>query len=738
MEDKRVVCHFCKGRCRIVMHTEGGRLVGFDEDPTFPRKTWFKSCPRIGFAKEFMYHPERLGYPLKRAGERGEGKWQTIPWEQAFDEIAGKLQKLKARYGAETLALLRGTARMNEFEGERFANLFGTPNHTCQIVICFGPFNTISTAMFGWSIVAHSGPVTSLNTRCFMVVGVGQTQAFLGTWQYIREQKKLGAKLIVIDPREIPEAKVADLWLQPRPATDTALLMGMINVIIEEDLYDHEFVEKWCYGFDKLRERAKDYPLDRVAEITWVPAEKIREAARMYAMNRPASVDHGMGLEQQPNSVIAALQALNILVAITGNVDIPGGNCYVGPSQDFIPHEVVESDAQLSLEQKMKQIGGSQFKVMSWIGDELIQEPVRKLWGKRCASTLQGSNAHPPSVFRAMITGKPYPVRAAIECGSNAMVAFANTKLVYKALKSLDLYVINDYWLTPSADLADYVLPVASWMERPWLWDWMGNNSTIYAGEQGLPNSVPGEYDHKTDWEIFRGIGIRLGQDWPWENLEQLFDYRLSPRGITLKEFMTQGGFSAPAPEFRKYEKMGGFATRTGKCELYLTVLEQLGLDPLPSYEEGFETPISTPEVADEFPLMLITGGKFMPMFHSEFRQIDTARRRRPNPLVQVNPDTAARLGIGDGDWIWIETRRGRIRMRCQLFAGIDPGVVHCEHGWWFPELPGEEPWLHGVWESNANVLTEDNPKYCNKGNGGWPLKTALCRIYKCKVYGKK
>ncbi|MFC1824390.1 molybdopterin dinucleotide binding domain-containing protein, partial [Thermodesulfobacteriota bacterium] len=237
-----------------------------------------------------------------------------------------------------------------------------------------------------------------------------------------------------------------------------------------------------------------------------------------------------------------------------------------------------------------------------------------------------------------------------------------------------------------------------------------------------------------SDWEVLRGIGIRLGQDWPWENLEQVFDHRLSPLGISHREFMAQGGFSFP-DKIPSYKEMGGFGTPTGKLELYSTVFEQLGIDPLPAYRESFENPVATPELAEEYPYMLITGGRFNPLFHSEFRQIEPLRKLHPDPLVQIHPETAANLDIVDGDWVWIATPRGRIRMKCRCTDRIHPGVVHVEHGWWFPELPGEEPWLHGLWESNCNVLTETAPDACNEKNGGWPLRTALCKITKCKVY---
>jgi len=307
---------------------------------------------------------------------------------------------------------------------------------------------------------------------------------------------------------------------------------------------------------------------------------------------------------------------------------------------------------------------------------------------------------------------------------------------VYKALKSLELYTVQDYFLTPSAELADYVMPVASWLERPFLFAWSGSDNMMIGGEQVLPASVPGKYDRKTDEEILGELARRLGyaEHWPWKNREELFDYQLQPLGMTFKEFMAQGGFDSKPNEYKKYERTG-FATPTGKFELYSTIFEKLGYDPLPQYKESFENPVSTPEIAKEYPLMLITGGRFIPMFHSEHRQVDWMRRQHPDPLVQINPRTAEGLDIKDGDWVWIESRRGRVRMKAKLFDGIDPRVVHCEHGWWFPELPGEEPWLHGVWESNVNVLTDDDPDTCDEHAGGWPLKTALCKVYKCKVY---
>jgi len=388
---------------------------------------------------------------------------------------------------------------------------------------------------------------------------------------------------------------------------------------------------------------------------------------------------------------------------------------------------------------KAKQLGSDRFKLLAWPGRDIMNTYTRKHWGRDFGELGLTCSCHMPTLYRAMITEKPYPVKGLFTVWSNPMVTQGNTKLVHKALKSLDLYVVHDYFMTPSADLADYVFPCASWLERPWLWDQYSEDCDIYAAEAGLPASIPGEYEHRTDYELFRGLALRMGQEqyWPWKNLEETYDWKLAPMNTTFKEFMAKGGMYYPKPEYKKYERLGGFGTATGKVELYSTVFEKLGYDPLPNYVEPFETPLSRPDLVEEYPHILITGGRFLPYFHSEHRQMESVRKLHPDPLVQIHPETAKGLGLEDGDWVWIKTLRGTVKMKCTYFEGIDPRVVHAEHGWWFPEQPAEEPWLHGVFQSNVNVLTEDDPDVCNRLNGGWPLKTGMCKITKVKTFSK-
>ncbi|UCG65562.1 MAG: molybdopterin-dependent oxidoreductase [Deltaproteobacteria bacterium] len=740
----RSICRFCNSRCGLLVTSEDGQLVRIEEDRKDPRVDMIfpptKACVRLPAAKEYVYHPERVRFPLKRKGEKGENKWETISWPQALDEIAAKLGELVHKYGPESLAATGGTGRTILWPYKRFMNLLGSPNIVAQAMICFAPAHAPAAAMIGWPL-RHRGHVRVQTgadgrpvTKCVLILGMDPSQARLRFWKSLRETKKRGGtKIIVVDPRRTQTAELADLWLQIRPGTDTALLLSMINVVIQEALYDAEFVNNWCYGFDPLKERVKDYTPEKAAEITWVPAEKIREAARIYATERPGISVHGMGTEHLENSQ-DAIQARIILAALVNNIDVYGGDGICGPSP-CISEVEMELGRLLSPEQRSKQIGADRFKLLSWPGRELIWEQNRKYWGSEC---LTYALSHGPSLMRAILTGQPYSVRAVITQNSNPLVTFPNIKLVYKALKSLDLYVVKDFWLTPSAQLADYVLPTACWLERPELIGGQGLDNRIIGGEAALPAKVPGLHEHWTDYEFFRELGLRMGQSeeyWPWQTLEEAFDYQLAPLGLTFKQFMVQenGVHTIAKDEYEKHTKRGGFGTPTGKLELSSTILEKLGYDPLPRYVEPHEDPLSSPDLCKEYPLMLITGGRFIPYFHSEHRQIPSIRKRYPDPKVQIHPDTANELGIQDGDWVWIEGLRGRVRQRAELFDGIYPQVVHAQHGWWFPERPGEEPWLAGVWESNIDVLTDDDPDHCNTRSGGWPLKTALCKVYKCK-----
>jgi anaerobic selenocysteine-containing dehydrogenase len=366
----------------------------------------------------------------------------------------------------------------------------------------------------------------------------------------------------------------------------------------------------------------------------------------------------------------------------------------------------------------------------------MLMRNITRVWGAPVNEMFHQCQSHTPSAYRAIITGEPYPITALFTSHSNPMVTEIATQSVYEALKSpnLQLYVVNEFFMTPSAELADYVLPAATWLERPDVWAFSDYGSYVWAREAVVPHIVPGRYEHLRDYDIWRELGIRLGQeaDWPWETLEEALDYRLAPLGYTLKTFPRV--ILRPIVE-KKYEKQG-FATTTGKVELRSTVLEALGYDPLPKYLVPPESPQGDPELAKEYPYTLITGRRIRYYYHAEWRQVESVRKHYPDPIVRVHPETARAEGIADGDWIWIETKRGRVRQKVQFFDKMDPQIISAEHGWWYPEMPAPEPSLHGAFESNINVCTSDDPDHCNPEMGSYPLRTALCRISKAEPVG--
>ena len=727
----RSFCNWCKGECGVLVYSENGHLVKLEEDPEWFRSVWpaTRGCIRLRSASEWFYHPKRLNYCLKRAGGRGQGKWQRISWGQALDEIATKLEEIRGKHGPEAVATTRGTLRTHEEYRTRFMSLFGSPNNIGQSRICMGPRSVMGNTIAG----KFSNFAIKPMTKCVVLLGVEPLVSRPWVAKILRETKDRGVKIITIDPRRTRSAELADIWLQVRPGTDSALLLGMIHVIIKAGLYDKDFVDHWCYGFERLKERIEDFPPEVCSRITNVPSEKIVEAAQTYATHKPGVFIEGMGVEHSYN-VIQALHARWILAALVGNIDVEGGEAQAS-SHDIVTARDIEMAEAMSSEQWAKMLGGERFRLFSYEAERMRIEAQTRIFGKSAGTWAGTGQGFAPAVYRAAITGKPYPVKAFITQAGNPMVTHANTKLVYQALMASELYVVMDYFSTPSSAIADYVLPAASWLERPELWTFFDYSPNIFIRRAALPHIMPEEYEHYRDFDLWRGLGIRLGQMeyWPWETLEESLNYRLSPLGLTLD---TAPIVYSKRQEYKKYEKVG-FATPTGKVELYSTILEKLGYDPLPKYTEPPETVISAPDLAKEYPYTLITGGRIREFYHSEWRQVESVRSHHPYPIVQIHSETAAKLDVRNGDWLWIETPRGRICQKAQLFDGMNPSIIHAEHGWWLPEMPEEEPWLYGVWAVNINVCMNDDPEVCNPELGTWPLRTALCKVYKMKVYGE-
>ena len=312
---------------------------------------------------------------------------------------------------------------------------------------------------------------------------------------------------------------------------------------------------------------------------------------------------------------------------------------------------------------------------------------------------------------------------------SNPLLVLGNAKRIYQALKSsnLDLFVVAERWMTPSAQLADYVLPAADNLERISI-----DNSSVWGFNDARHARAQAEYplfERRDDYYIWRDLGKRLGQAEHWEEtLEQWLDKILQPTGITFNQLADSVPKPASQPEPKAYEQKG-FATFSGKVELNSSFFEKMGINALSNFEEPAISPVSTPELAGEYPLILITGGRNRIYHHSQHRQIEELRRQYQNPVLQIHPETALKLGINHGDSVYIETELGKVTQIAGLTEGIDPRVVHADGFWWYPEKPAEDPSLFGVWESNINAIIPDDPEVCDYAGNNY-FRAMLCKVY--------
>jgi len=689
------VCRSCHGGCAVRLYVKNGRLIRVAPDKGSPFNRG-QMCIKGLSITEMMYHPSRLLAPLKRMGPRGSDRWQTVEWDTALSEIAERLDAIRRETGPESIAVGQGTGRHHFTHVIRFANSLGTPNwYEPGLANCFIPRVTVSHLTYGGFVVADYYGPTPPRTILFwghnpMVSGPDGELSFS-----VKRALRAGAFGIAVDPRRSETGRRCGLWLPIRPGTDAALALAMIHVIINEGIYERGFVEKWTIGFRRLQKHVIEYTPQWAEGVTGIPAADIAAAARRYALEKPAVIEWGVAIEHTPNS-LQTVRAIALLRGLTGNIDVPGGDIL---GMNIVrPYPVLRD--RLPREAARKRIGADRFKLLGGFRALL-------------------PSAHIPGVLKAMRTGEPYPIRALLNFGSNPLVSIADSKKVHRSLLGLDLLVVADMFMTPTAAMADYVLPAAFWpevdqtIELPFVAE-----NAVFAQQKVVQVG-----QCRQDEEIMIDLARRLNLPGADATLADILNERLAPLGISFDE-LTEKGHVFPPHEYRKFEK-GGFRTPSKKVELYCKALERLGYDPLPSYREPPESPVQTPELAEDFPYVLTTGSRRIEFFHTEQRQIPTLRKRRPEPIAEVHPETADRHGIGNGDWIAVHSPRGRIEMKALVTEHIAPGVINVDHGWWFPEQDGPD---FGLWQSNANVLTSSEPPY-DPAFGTYQLRGLLCSI---------
>jgi len=677
MDDTRTVntfCGICEHSCGMQVKAEGNDIVEIRGLKEHPYSKGFL-CPKGLAAKDIFYAPDRLKHPLKKDGN----SWKEISWDEALQLCSKGLQGIKDRYGPEGLFIYHGQTyvknRLAFFLMKRFLNLYGAVNLSSAGSECFIALMLSHFATFGnipLPDYENSNCIVLWGSNPLISGGVGKSYPLMN--QIFKAKKDKGVKFIVIDPRKTESAEIADIFIQPRPGTDGALALGLIRAIIDENNEDKTYVAHHTSGFDEFKQFLRDYPLEKIEKITGVNRENIIETARVFATTKPACINVGSGVEHHTNGV-QSIRAINILLSITGNIDVKGGNTFLNMAS-LTPPDVnpVSMDKALGADEHPMFVS-------------MINQ------------------AHAVAAIDKIVSDKPYPVRGMVVVGGSPLSVLANSGKVEKLMKKMEFIVVIDQFMTATAKRADLVLPAAMFLER----DEVTTNPLILQRKVVEPQ---GPWSDAKIWmELAKVMGY--GEHFPWNDVYEAIEYLIEPTGYTLRELK-----ESPAGIIEQVEPgktlREGFNTYSGKIEIYSKSMESNGYDPFPRYCEPFESPVSNPQTAKEYPLILTTGSRYPVFVHSQHRNIQNLRKFFPEPLMEINPETAKPLGIDEGVETIVETKRGSITIKATYNEGILPGVVHLPHGWE---------------EANCNLLIDDEAR---DPISGFPsLKSQLCRVQK-------
>ncbi len=664
----------------LVRNDEIEKILPDADDPF--SKGWV--CTKGLSAAERLNSPLRIRYPMKRNGPRGSGRWERIHWDEALNLLVSSFQEAIRRHGPEAVAFAQGAPKGPEFFLLlRLANLLQCPNVAGTQHVCHMPREQMAQVTCGFFPVADlEGPA-----QCVLLWGSNpietNEEGVLGG--HLLHCLKRGARLIVVDPYRTAMAEKADLWLQIRPGTDDLLAMGFLHVIIEEKLFDEGFVSRWTVGFDDLKKEVQKYPPDRVARHCWIDASLLIEAARLYARSKPACLQWGNAVEHTPNTA-AACQALVHLMAVTGNLEEPGGN--------------VRAQAPRLL------------RLSEFIALDAFPERPKKLLNRHYGIIPRLISVPGWMVIQSILDQAPYPIRCLYTQGTNPLVTYPDSRSIFQALSRLDFLAVADQVLTPTAAMADLVLPIALPIE----YDDIGHYGLPHGFVTARPKLVDPPPECRSDLWILNEWGKRMGfTDRFWEDPQEILDAIIAPTGLSFTEFCQKGVLFGKKHPRSYLDK--GFRTPSGKVELRSSLLEKWGFSPLPRAE----VPADPPE---DYPLIL-TSRKPKHFFHSAYRHLDQLRGKHPEPTVRIHPETARSLNLSEGQEVLVESQAGSIRQKLKITDQVHPRIVLVDYGWWFPER--EEDPLRGWDKANLNLLT-------SIGKTDPVMGTPQVRAFPCRV----
>jgi len=654
--------HDCPDACSTLVTVERGRATRIAGDPDHPFTNGFL-CAKVNRYLERTYHRDRLLYPLRRVGKKGGGSFVRISWDDAIGEIADRLsaiatspdgpQAILPYSYAGTMGLVQGASM-----DRRFFHLLGASK--LDRTICSMP-GTVGMRMTVGANIGADGeglPQSDL----VLLWGTNTLTSNPHLWPFVLEARKNGARIIGLDPIRTRTMEQCDEWLPIRPGTDAALALAMMHVIFEEGLEDRDYLERYTLGADQLRERVREYAPDRVAPITGLSAERIRELGREYGRAKAAFIRVNYGLQRHYGGGMA-VRTIACLPAVTGHWRRAGGGVQLSTSGTFQYNNAALQRLDLS-------------------------PPVRTINMIRLGDALGMADAG---------VGGP-PVRALVVYNSNPAAVAPDRNAVIRGLLREDLFtVVLEHFQTDTADYADIVLPATTQLEH---WDLHYSYGHLYSTLNQPAIEPLGEA--KPNSEIFRLIAKRMGMSHPTLTdddvtiIKQALD---SPhermQGVTFEELRTRGWtrLNVPRP-FLPYVE-GNFPTPSGKCEFFSARLADMGIDPLPTYTPPLELPETAPELAARFPLVLISSPRHY-FLNSTFVNIDSLRKNA-EPECVLHAADAERRGIPEGSRVVVFNDRGEFTAVARVGDQVREGVVWAPSIWWAKLAPDG---------TNANATT--------------------------------
>ncbi len=681
----KAVCPLnCPDSCGIVAEVEDGRVVRTYGDPEHPiTRGWL--CRKGNEYLERHDHPDRVLYPLRRVGAKGEGRFERITWDEALDVIAERWGEIVERWGAEAILPYGYSGTMGVVQRtaaeRRFLNRLGAS--ILDRAICSEAGHTATKLTLGGSY--GSDPEDIPNARLIVIWGFNPAATNPHCVPLIQQAKRRGATVVLIDPRRTETSRYADWQLTPYPGTDAALALAMINVIVEAGLHDGRYLARCTVGWEGLLERAAKYPLERASAITRLPADAIRELAHLYATCKPGLVKSSSGMQRHTNGG-QAMRALLALPAVTGQYGVSGGGFLYNNRYLVWDPELLGHDAELRR-------GTPRTISINQVGEALL-------------------SADPPVKSLLVVNGNP------------AAVGQAQAKLRRGLLRDDLFTVVHEVFPTDTVDYADVVLPATMQLEQI---DLHLSYWSLYLRLNVPAVQPPGEC--RSNLDLYRALAARMGfAEAPlFASAEEIIGELLatdSPflEGVTWERLVDEPAVRLATPS-RPYVPFadGRFPTPSGKIELYSSALAKAGLDPLPDWAPELESPEASPSLFASYPLKLLSP-KEQHFLGSSFANLDSFRRMAGAATIQLNPDDAAARGIGDGDLVEVGNDRGACRLRATIDEGVIPGVAVSEMVHWQKLSPDGR---------NVNWTT---PDYLTDIGGNSTYRTNLVQV--CRVEG--